>query len=184
MIALTLKFDGGLTAYQRGIQEEIDALKSFRTLFEAIMNYMEGDGGNLSTMSHKYKEKPPSPIVEIWKSKGAKIGASWQNSAYYNLWKKQNWEGYRTFSVPFGMTEQVLSGQTLSALLNKDTQGAVRQADSRMMVYGVENEYTHHFQENSKRRVLDFYDEMLRMIDRITGAWLRYSAPKLEIEED
>lgn len=182
MIALTLKFDGGLKTYQRGIDKEISALRSFRTLFEAFVSYLEGNGGNLTTMSHRYKEKAPSPILEIWKSKGAKIGANWKNTGMYEYWKRHNWEAYRVFNVPFGNTEQVLTGQTLSALLNEGTKGAVREIDDRLMVYGVENEYTKGWQDT--RRVIDFYDDMIRMMDRITGAWLYHNAPELEIEED
>lgn len=182
MIALTFKFDGAEKVYQRGIEKELNALKSFRTLFQAIMDYMEGGGGGLTTMSRKYKEKPPSPILEIWKSKGQKIGGNWQNSAFYELWKAQNWQEYLTFDVPLSKTEQVLTGQTLSALLNKDTTGAIRESDDRFMVYGVENEYTKMWQET--RKVLDFYDEMERMMDRIVGAWLYHNAHELQIEED
>ena len=161
---LEMKFDGGLQEYSAKLKELGEGLKDFSGLFRDIMDYFEGQdikGLKVGSLG--------KPIHEIFESKGQKIGADWTNESKYDAWKEKHPE-VRKYDVPI-TGNQVLSGHLLHSLLNDADEDAVRTIDKMSMVYGVNNKYTIYWQE--KRRILDFFPEMVTDINHILVAWLK-----------
>ena len=178
MIAISLAFDGGEKKYSRDLDDLGRDIKNYRTLFQAFINWFETGDTQLPAL-------PPeeSPMLKIWKSQGELIGGKWSNkSEAYTKWKNKNWQKSRLFPVPISRNNlQVLSGRTLSGLLNSQTEGAVRKVGSTTLEYGIENDYSKKWQE--ERKILDFYPGMARSMDRILASWI-YNLNKGVITDD
>lgn len=150
-VLIGMKFDGGAKSFTVALEKELDHLKNFKGLWMKIIEYFEQEG---------------SPIVEIFKSKGSVIGGNWSNSPEYDQWKAKHWDKMRTEDVPIpGMSEQVLTGKELNALLDGGKDTAIRITGDREMVYGLENEYTRQWQD--ERKILDFFPAMNEGLRRL-----------------
>ena len=167
---LGVEFDEGLKRYQRAVNTMPGALRDFKEIWVEISKYLEGK----STLW------PGSPITKIWKTEGSAIGASWTNTESYESWKDRNWQDKRTFQTPIEKkNEQILTGQTLAALTDKSTSGAIREFNPKTMVFGVKNDYSKKQQED--KRILDFYPEMEKGFDQVLSQWLRNKFPDLRM---
>lgn len=188
--AIEMQFDGGLKNFKIALQDLAGKLHSFKKLFEMIQDYFEGkdirfnrvigqsstkEGVLPRTEAATLNPAMKDPILEIWKSEGQKIGSNWTNSALYEQWKNINWKDAREFNIPIDRKNaQVLTGQTLFGLLNRDDSTAVRVIDDLSMVYGIDNEYAKYWQE--KRKILDFFPAMLEDIRHIVTAFVQDAA--------
>jgi len=153
-VILSMKFDGGFKTWNRGLEHELDGLRDFRPIWKRINRLFEGKS-----------ELNPSPILEIWKSEGDAIGSDWTNTIEYEEWKQKYGMQKRVYNVPISkLTKQILSGQTLQALLDSSSTGAIREYGNRTFVYGVQNPYSKKWQD--ERKILDFFPKMERAMDR------------------
>lgn len=172
-VLLSFKFDQGQKQFNADLGTLLDGLKDFRGLFKAIVDWFEG----VSDLMGK-----ESPIIDIFKSEGSVLGASWENSIEYENWKNLNWQEMRVVGLPIGnKSKQVLTGHQLGALLSSQHPNAVREYGEKMMIYGVENEYSEKQQE--KKHILDVYDKMDRGLERLIARWIVKVKPSLEMTE-
>lgn len=166
-VILSMQFDGGKEKFSAGLAKELDHLKSLRGLWTKIIQWFENKDSE-------------SPILEIFKTQGQAIGGSWENSAKYEKWKETHWAAARNFNVPItGKSRQILSGEQLNALLDSSADAAVRKTDDMSMTYGVETEYSKHWQDS--RKILDFYPAMSSGMNRLLARFIQ-EVKELEIE--
>lgn len=164
-VMIAMKFDSGARNFTVALEKELDHLKNFKGLWQKIIEYFEKEG---------------SPILEIFKTQGQVIGGNWDNTPEYESWKAAHWQKMRTEDVPIpGMSEQVLTGSELKALLDSEKEGAIRITGEREMVYGLENEYTRKWQD--ERKILDFFPAMNEGLRRLLTAFVK-EVKELELQ--
>lgn len=178
-VLIAMKFDGGLKRYAAGIKSELDGLKNFSKLWKMVIEYFEGRSDVTGFVNI-------SPFVDIWNSEGHIIGGNWTNTAKYETWKAKNYKRFRKFPMPRGFkggsnAKQVLSGQTLSGLVNSHTPGAIRSASTNNLIYGIDNAYSKKWQD--KRHLLDFFGKMNKNLNRVIANFVMRNAKDLEAKE-
>lgn len=166
-VLIAMKFNGGMNNFSVALKKELDHLKSFKVLWQRVVEYFEKEG---------------SPIIEIFRTEGKVIGGNWDNTPEYDKWKSECWQKMRTEDVPIpGMSKQVLTGSELKALLDSEKDGAVRVSNDREMIYGLENEYTKKWQD--ERKILDFFPAMNEGLRRLLVMFVK-DVKELEFQGD
>lgn len=168
--ALEMAFDGGFENYGKALESEADLLKNAKDLFSDIIDYFEGKADGLK-----------SPIEQIFESDGQLIGGKWESiSPKYKKQKEKVWQSVREFSVPFGLHNQIYTGNQYDSLVNSKNRDAVRAANNTAMVYGTAADYA---EDNQSRfHILDFFPNMEKGIDRVLVRYMQ-KIKTLEITE-